>query len=142
MVEDHRERDERILAAIDRVRGRVQAGKKLNDEEESSREGTSVVGAGTRRAVIAGYVQQVKQHVMDSWIVAERKVGLIAIVSFGILATGDIFDLKIAQPSGSVIYDESAIRAVRKASPLPPPPSRYRRQFAEQKVEVLFGEMR
>ena len=120
----------------------MQAEKNMKDEEESSREGISVNGAGTRHGVIAGYVRQVKQHVMDSWIVAERKVGLIAVVSFGILATGDIFDLKMAQPSGSAIYDESAIRAVRKASPLPPPPSRYRRQFAEQKVEVLFGEMR
>ena len=58
----------------------------------------------------------------QSWIVAEPKSGLTAVVRFGILANGEVVEVELAERSGDTVFDESAIRAVRKASPLPPPP--------------------
>jgi TonB family protein len=44
--------------------------------------------------------------------------------------------LKIAEPSGDASFDESILRALRKSSPLPPPPESYRKDFAQ--VEMNF----
>ncbi|HYY24954.1 MAG TPA: TonB family protein, partial [Candidatus Udaeobacter sp.] len=58
------------------------------------------------------------------------------IVRFGIKENGEIVGLKIVQPSGDWSYDESVLRAVKKSSPLPPPPESYRNDFAD--VQVTF----
>ena len=98
-------------------------------------------GAGTVRGLqFILYTEQVKRRVKQSWIVAELKTGLTVVVRFGIQANGEVFDVEFAQRSGDMVFDESAVRAVRKASPLPPPPVAYRYEFARQKVEVVFGE--
>ena len=76
----------------------------------------------------------------QSWIVAEPKPGLTAVVRFGILANGEVVEVELAERSGDIVFDESAMRAVRKASPLSPPPEAYRNEFTRQKVEIVFGE--
>ena len=48
--------------------------------------------------------------------------------------------VELAERSGDIVFDESAMRAVRKAHPLPPPPEAYRNEFTRQKIEVVFGE--
>ena len=78
----------------------------------------------------------------QSWIVAEHKSGLTAVVRFGILANGEVVEVELVERSGDIVFDESAMRAVRKANPLPPPPEAYRNEFTRQKIEVVFGETR
>lgn len=85
------------------------------------------------------YTEQVKRRVRDSWIVAEKKAGLKATVRFGIRPDGEIFAVELLKPSGDRAFDESVVRAVRQANPLPPPPQAYQQEFAMQKVEVTFG---
>ena len=83
-----------------------------------------------------------KQRVRESWIVAQQKPGASAVVRFGILPSGDIVAIELARGSGDWVFDESVIRAVKKADPLPPPPEAYRHEFTRQKIEVVFGETR
>jgi TonB family protein len=61
---------------------------------------------------------------------------LKALVRFSIKDNGEITGLKIAEPSGDAAFDESILRALRKSSPLPPPPESYRKDFAQ--VEMNF----
>ena len=123
------QRDRRILAALEKVRGRV---------------GTAAPAAGTaiRGLPFLLYTSQVKQRVRESWIVAQQKPGASAVVRFGILPSGDIVAIELARGSGDRVFDESVIRAVKKADPLPPPPEAYRHEFTRQKIEVVFGETR
>ncbi len=131
------EREQQIVAALERVRQRLQA------ETPPSTASGGQGGGGTLRGLsFILYTQEVKQRVKQSWIVAEHKSGLTAVVRFGILANGEIVGVELAERSGDIVFDESAIRAVRKASPLPPPPEAYRNEFTRQKVEVVFGETR
>jgi TonB family protein len=58
------------------------------------------------------------------------------VVQFSIRESGEITGLKVVQPSGDATYDESVLRAVKKSSPLPAPPSAYRKDFSE--VELTF----
>ena len=142
------ERDQQILAALEKIRQRV---KEEDDQARpakssgNSKPGASEQGDGSGAGAVRGlqfilYTEQVKRRMKQSWIVAEQKTGLTVIVRFGIQANGEVFAVELAQRSGDRVFDESAVRAVRKASPLPPPPAAYRYEFARQKVEVVFGE--
>ena len=129
------EREQQIVAALERVRQRLQA------ETPSSTASVGQGGGDTLRGLpFILYTQEVKQRVKQSWIVAEPKPGLTAVVRFGILANGEVVEVELAERSGDIVFDESAMRAVRKASPLSPPPEAYRNEFTRQKVEVVFGE--
>ena len=129
------DREQQIVAALERVRQRLQA-----EASPSTASGGGGGGDTLRGLPFILYTQQVKQRVKQSWIVAETKSGLTAVVRFGILANGEVVEVELAERSGDTVFDESAIRAVRKASPLPPPPAAYRNEFTRQKVEVIFGE--
>ena len=138
------DRERQIVAALKKVRQRVQADPRQTAQTHPP---TSASGGGGGGDTLRGlpfilYTQQVKQRVKQSWIVAEPKSGLTAVVRFGILANGEIVGVELAERSGDSVFDESAMRAVRKASPLPPPPEAYRNEFTRQKVEVVFGEPR
>ena len=138
------DREQQIVAALEKVRQRVQADRRQTDS--TPHPASAPVGSGggdtLRGLPFILYTQEVKQRVKQSWIVAEHKSGLTAVVRFGILANGEIVGVELAERSGDIVFDESALRAVRKASPLSPPPEAYRNEFTRQKVEVVFGETR
>ncbi len=136
------DREQQIVAALEKVRQRVQADRRQTAEppHSTSPSGGSGGGDTLRGLPFILYTQEVKQRVKQSWIVAEHKSGLTAVVRFGILANGEMVEVELAERSGDRVFDESAIRAVRKANPLPPPPEAYRNEFTRQKIEVVFGE--
>ena len=139
------ERDKKILAALDRIRKQVQ--EKEEPSGRGSGSGPPTIGGAPGEGgggVVRGlefimYTEQVKRRVKESWIVAEKKTGLSAVVRFGVQPDGQIFAVELLRPSGDRAFDESTLRAVRNASPLPPPPQAYVQEFTMQKVEVSFG---
>ena len=137
------DREQQIVAALEKVRQRVQADRRQAAETSHSTSASGGGGGDTLRGLpFILYTQEVKQRVKQSWIVAEHKSGLTAVVRFGILADGEVVGVELAERSGDSVFDESAMRAVRKADPLPPPPEAYRNEFTRQKIEVVFGEPR
>jgi len=138
------DREQQIVAALERVRQRLQADRRQTAEppHPSSASGGGGGGDTLRGLPFILYTQEVKQRVKQSWIVAEHKSGLTAVVRFGILANGEVVGVELVERSGDIVFDESAMRAVRKANPLPPPPEAYRNEFTRQKIEVVFGETR
>lgn len=52
-----------------------------------------------------------------------------AVVYYRIQRDGKVTDLRIAQSSGSEVFDRAALRAVEASSPLPPLPRGYKRDF-------------
>ena len=137
------DREQQIVAALEKIRQRVQADRRQTAETSHSTPASGGGGGDTLRGLpFILYTQEVKQRVKQSWIVAEHKSGLTAVVRFGILANGEVVGVELAERSGDIVFDESAIRAVRKANPLPPPPEAYRNEFTRQKIEVVFGETR
>lgn len=78
---------------------------------------------GTR---LGWYAEIVRQRIAQNW----RTTGLYAasqmspaIVSFTIERSGNVRDVQIAQSSGNPTIDNSALRAVYNANPLPPLPA-------------------
>jgi colicin import membrane protein len=148
------EREKQIRDAIEKIKGKVQEKEKSRPGDQPNGSGPSSSGSGPTTlggvpdqgggGVVRGlefimYTEQVKRRVKESWIVTEKKPGLTATVRFGVQPDGEVFAIELVKRSGDRAFDESVVRAVNKANPLPPPPQTYQQEFATQKVEVTFG---
>ncbi len=89
------------------------------------------------------YYQKVQDRIKDAWSFASGSTDLTTTVNFAIGPDGRLTGLEIARSSNNASFDESVERAIRRAAPFPPPPERYRDQFA-QGVQAVFklGELR
>jgi protein TonB len=88
------------------------------------------------------YYRTVQERVKKAWNFSGGSPDLAATVTFSIGADGSLTDVKVTQSSKDSAYDDSVVRAIRKAAPFPPPPAQYRDQFGGG-IEALFkqGEM-
>jgi colicin import membrane protein len=141
-----RVRENLIQSAVDRLKNRTDTGQASKGEAVSSstaeEEGAATLGPGGRGGgVVKGmefiiYQNRMLSSIKDNWAWIGQKSNLKVVVHFGIKDNGEITGLKIVQPSGDRSYDESVLRAVKKSSPLPPPPESSRKDFAD--VELTF----
>ena len=142
-----RVRENLIQSAVDRLKNRTETAPKPSKGEAISSgtgegEGAAALGPGGRGGgVVKGmefiiYQNQMLNSIKDNWAWVGQKSNLKVVVHFSIKENGEISGLKIVQPSGDPSYDESVLRAVKKSSPLPPPPEGSRKDFAD--VELTF----
>jgi TonB family protein len=107
------------------------------------------VGAGTGSAGIQQdldfllYYRTVQEKIKKAWSFTGGSNDLTATVDFSIAADGTLTSVKIATGSNDSSFDDSVIRAIRRAAPFPPPPEKYRSEF-NQGIEALFklGELK
>ena len=105
--------------------------------------GASALGPGGRGGpgIVRGmdfliYRNRMLETIKTNWAWPGQRGQIKVVVSFAVRDNGEIGSLKIITPSGDPSFDESVLRALKKSSPLPPPPSEYRRDFSN--VEVTF----
>ena len=138
------ERDEqRLSAAIERIRKNIEGNARQLGQTAVTQQGREARSSGDGRVqglAFLMYTEQVKQRVKESWIVTQTKTGLKVVVQFGVRPSGDIIDVEMVRSSGNYTFDQSALRAVHNANPLPPPPQEYQQEFINQKVKVAFGK--
>jgi len=105
--------------------------------EQEAQEGGGAVGAetGARSGPPGGpgirvtpevmaWMRRAKVHVTRAWVLAPgfRTEPLQTQIEVELTASGGVQDTGVARASGNPWFDESAERAIRKASPLPAPP--------------------
>jgi colicin import membrane protein len=139
---------ERILqSAVERAKNRNESAQKAAKGDVISTgpgegEGAAALGPGGRGGgVVKGmdfiiYQNRMFDTIKQNWAWIGQRSDVKVVVRFGIKESGEIVGLKVVQPSGDWSYDESVLRAVKKSSPLPPPPEPYRKDFAD--VQVTF----
>ncbi len=111
-IEKGRRNDEEVAQAIEIIRK-----NKLGDVPK----GPGMPGTQSSEDVNL-YITLVQQKIWDQWIHPEfSSEKLEAVLSFQIDRTGNIISPKIVQSSGNVLFDRSAMKAILKAGPLPPP---------------------
>jgi TonB family protein len=102
------------------------------------------VGAGSGSAGILQstefllYCQTVKKRIQDAWNFAGKNPKLTATVTVGINSDGSLNAVRVSDASRDSAFDDSVVRAIRLAAPFPPPPEKYRAQFADG-VPVIFN---
>ncbi|HKV53499.1 MAG TPA: TonB family protein [Candidatus Binataceae bacterium] len=101
------------------------------------------VGSGTGSAGIQQsaefllYYQAVQKKIKDAWSFAGNNPDLTATVTFGINPDGSLAAATVTGSSRDPSFDDSVVRAIRRAAPFPPPPEKYRDQFADG-VPAIF----
>jgi len=76
----------------------------------------------------AYYVEQLLSLIGANWFKPESAEGTSCVVSFRIMRSGQVTDVKVDSSSGVSYYDRAAERAVYAANPLPPLPPDYRNE--------------
>jgi len=88
---------------------------------------------------IAAWMKRVKIHVTRAWVLEpgfKRQV-IEAEVVVSLDASGNVREVELQRRSGNPYYDESVVRAIEKASPLPPPPEEGEWGFVFTPQDVL-----
>ncbi len=81
------------------------------------------------------YYDEIWRRVKASWILPEEILtggsNLFAVVVVRIARDGALMETKLDKSSGNEVYDQSCIRAVKKAAPFPPLPKGYPQRYME-----------
>ncbi len=81
-----------------------------------------IAGYGVGEAT-ESYYKIITQKIWQEWAYPHLKTeGLNVTISIKIQRDGRITEAKIEKTSGDALFDRSAMKAISKASPLPPPP--------------------
>jgi len=97
--------------------------------EPAAAPGPAGSGSGVGQPVspeVAAWIKQAKIHVRRAWVLppAFRAQALEAHVLVNLDAGGNVIGVpEIVRRSGNPWYDDGVVRAIQKASPLPPPPA-------------------
>ena len=133
-------RQSKVSKAIESMRSKVATQEKTR---ATSGAGTTGGGGGGGAAIldrIQNYRYDAAIAVAQSWAFSQQLSGvneqLETLISFRVLPNGDITDIEIVQPSGNRYLDESAYRAVKKASPVAPHPEGVSRPYIEVGVRA------
>ncbi len=89
------------------------------------------------------YYKTVQEQIKKSWTFTGGSNDLTATVDFAIGADGALTAVKIGTSSNDSAFDDSVIRAIRRAAPFPAPPEKFRDQFSSG-IKALFqlGELK
>ena len=91
--------------------------KELRKKKAESPKGVEVTGGG------GDYSSLISRMIWQQWFYPDMgKSGLEVIISIRIAKDGRVISQRIERSSGDVLFDRSAMNAILKASPLPPPP--------------------
>ncbi len=107
------------------------------------------VGAGTGSEGIQQdldfllYYQTVQKKIKEAWNFPGGSSDLTTTVDFAINPDGTLAGVRIAKSSNDSAFDDSVLRAIRRAAPFPAPPEKFRDQFAAG-IQALFklGELK
>ena len=84
------------------------------------------------------YYQAVQDRIKKAWSFMGGSSDLTASVDFSIGPDGSLTGVKLATGSKDSAFDDSVIRAIRRAAPFPAPPEKYRNEF-NQGIEAQFS---
>ncbi|MGD0671172.1 MAG: TonB family protein [Candidatus Binatus sp.] len=89
------------------------------------------------------YYKTVQEQIKKSWTFTGGSNDLTATVDFAIGPDGALSAVKIGTSSNDSAFDDSVIRAIRRAAPFPAPPEKFRDQFSSG-IKALFqlGELK
>jgi TonB family protein len=89
------------------------------------------------------YYQTVQDRIKKAWNYVGGSGDLTTSVTFAIGADGNLTGVKLTQTSRDPAFDDSVIRAIRRAAPFPPPPEKYRPEFGQGvDAEFKLGELK
>lgn len=132
--------DAAVATARERARMRRETGGARSGGGRGSGAGTgNGVGGLARGMEFVAYYNRMHGQIKENWTLPRwlpRPGELEVTVGFGVRVDGEVVGVELLRRSGDASFDESVVLAVRRASPLPPPPRSHAREF--EQVELTF----
>ena len=129
-----------VATARERARMRRETGGARSGGGRGSGAGTgNGVGGLARGMEFVAYYNRMHGQIKENWTLPRwlpRPGELEVTVGFGVRVDGEVVGVELLRRSGDASFDESVVLAVRRASPLPPPPRSHAREF--EQVELTF----
>jgi len=122
-LESTADRRSQIDKALERIRKKTAAESAATPSAAQSPSGGQTSTAGNSR--FNDYYRTIWSRIKNQWAFPGGilpKGGLEAVVHARIMRDGSLLDIGLEKRSGNAYFDNSALRAVRKANPLPPLP--------------------
>lgn len=141
-----KEERDKIQAKKDRDKRLSELAREIKSKKDYEGESVRAGGEGFGGARIGGsgggggtlapyakvaYQNELQAHVKSGWRWMQRSDRLRTLVRVRISPTGDISEVRILEGSGNSNFDDSVVRAVKKASPVPPAPREFYSDFAD-----------
>jgi TonB family protein len=129
--------DKRYQAALQRYLGEsTDAG---GQNFGGARPGVGKGGGGGKIAPpeVLRYQNLIKARSKEAWRWYDTNAQLLTQVVFELEPSGKIKNVSVSKSSGNNSFDESVVRALLKASPLPPPPAEYYNEWFRS-VRIAF----
>jgi TonB family protein len=73
----------------------------------------------------SGYIDKIERRIMAMWKVPPKSDGLQVTLRYNLTRNGSVSFVRVEKSSGSQSFDDSAVQAVRRASPFPAPPKTF-----------------
>jgi colicin import membrane protein len=126
--------------AIDGIKNKV-----LSSKEGASSSAVASRGHVEMNMKMRVYYSLIWSKVRQEWVLPEGILhddNLVAVIDAKILRNGNVDDIGFEKRSGNRYFDESAIKAIRKASPFPPLPEWIKDNYIEVGVRFHSSELR
>jgi colicin import membrane protein len=134
---EKQERDKRLSNAVRKLADQynTESYDAGGDGSGAARLGGKGTGGGTLASIeFIAYRNQLEQHIKSGWHWVPGERIFRATVRMQMLPSGFIQNATIDVSSGNSNFDDSAIRAVYKANPVPPPPVELAEQFRDVRI--------
>jgi len=135
------DRENLVDKALENLRKKNQSMPQTEEQRTASSSaasrGETVPGASSGKVdrSISLYYTQIWSRIKSQWVFPQsisQKENLTAVINVKVLDSGAVTELHFEKHSGNRYFDDSAVRAIRKASPFPPLPS----DLGEKSVEL------
>jgi len=128
-----------IEKAMENIRQRVSSAGPTS-ANAPSQPGEAEAGLKMKTYYAAIWARIKSQWVLPQGILSRQNIE--AVIHVKVLRSGTVTDLSFEKRSGNRYFDESAMRAIRKASPLPPLPEWVRDSSMEIGIRFHSSELR
>jgi len=126
---------DRIMSKIDKVSQQVEKGRAAGGAAANAGGGGTGTGMSGGDVTLDDiryklYYDRIWSKIKESWILPDIPgmdiKSMSVIISVKISKNGEIIEKSFEKKSGSTLFDESAMRAISKANPLPPLPEGFK----------------
>ncbi len=129
-LEKSKKRDPNLEKAMEEIRKRAAAAPAEVKQPQSKAPAEARGGAASQsgsaeiNAQMQAYYAAIWARIKGRWVLAQATSDVLeAVINVTIMRSGAVTEVKYEKRSGNPYFDESAVRAIRKASPFPPLPA-------------------
>ncbi|HZX13081.1 MAG TPA: TonB family protein [Thermodesulfobacteriota bacterium] len=97
--------------------------------------------SGSTGVIAELFVRRVREEIRSNWAIPENipiDGSLKAVIVFKLDERGRASNVKVDIPSGNTAFDDFCVKAIRRASPLTPPPPELLEEAKNEGLEITF----